>query len=401
MPFRTSSIYNRSLFLISVFTIVFCLAANAAFAQQPAADAKPVAAASSTGLTSTAPQATPAQAASPQSSHEISKPSQTPGIDPKTMTPLYETIQEDWGSLQIGTSRLEPEPPVVGEVDDEPNFTRVLVQVKWRPGDPIDLWIILPKGVKNPPAVLYLYGADQDTSRFRDNNWCQRVSGGGVAAVGFVAALTGPRFHDRPMKQWFISELQESLGSTVHDVRFILDYLAERHEVAMSRIGMFGEGYGGAIAILAAAADTRIKAVDTLDPWGDWPKFLAESPVVQEDPDHARYVKPEFLKQVANLDPVKWLPELKVPVRIQQIHQNEAMPLVCKDDIKAAAPKQAETLRFEGPTDLAKKEGRGILFEWMKERLQSAKPDGTKAEVAAKGVRSRDDQQQRDFKSNQ
>ena len=196
----------------------------------------------------------------------MSKPSMPPGIDPKTMIPIYETIQEDWSSLEVGASNLRPQEPLVAQTEQQGSFTRILVQLQWRPGDPLDLWIILPKGVKKPPAVLYLYGAAEGTERFRDNNFCQRVTSGGVAAVGFVAALTGPRFHDRPMKQWFISELQESLGSSVHDVKFILDYLAQRGDVDMNRIGFFGEGTGATIAILAAAADPRIKAVDALDP---------------------------------------------------------------------------------------------------------------------------------------
>jgi dienelactone hydrolase len=305
-----------------------------------------------------------------------------PGLDMKSGIPLYETIQEDWSSLQIGASKLEPMPPMVGGVDEQETFTRIMTRVQWRPGDPIDLWIFLPKGVTKPPVVLYLY--DGKDARFRDNSWAQRVTAGGVAAVAFVPALTGPRFHDRPMKQWFVSELQEALGSTVHDVRFILDYLDSSGKVDMSRVGMFGEGRGGTIAILAAAADPRIKAVDALDPWGDWPDFLAKSPVIEPDPAHADYVKPEFLKKVAPLDPVKWLPELKIPVRIQQIHDNDTTPVECKEAIKAAAPKQAEVLRFAALTDLGSREGGGRLYEWIKDRLrESAKPaSGTDAKVA-------------------
>ena len=168
-----------------------------------------------------------------------------PGLDPKTMLPLYETIQEDWSSLEIGASKLEPEKPLVASVDEMDTFTRSLVQVKWRPGDPIDLWIVLPKGVKKPPVVLYLYDTGWDTDRFKDPGWCKRATDGGVAAVGFVSALSGHRFHDRPMKQSFVSELQESLGSTVHDVKFILDYLDQRGDVDMNRVGMFGQGSGG------------------------------------------------------------------------------------------------------------------------------------------------------------
>jgi cephalosporin-C deacetylase-like acetyl esterase len=328
----------------------------------------------------------PSQATGSQAAPDPAKPAPPPGLDPKTMTPLYETIQEDWSSLTIGASKLQPEEPLVGLTDQTDTFTRTLVQVKWRPGDPIDLWIILPKGVKKPPAVLYLYGYDQDTDRFKNDRWAARVTSGGVAAVGFVSALSGHRFHDRPMKQWFVSELQESLGSTVHDVKFILDYLAQRGDIDMERIGMFGEGSGGTIAILAAAADPRIKAVDALEPWGDWPDFLAKSPLVEVDPDHAEYLKQEFQKKVAPLDPVKWLPGLKVPVRVQQVRENDSTPIECKEKIKSAAPKQAEMVRFEATSDLAGREGGGRLFTWIKVKVQGpGKPEGAPKVSVADG----------------
>jgi acetyl esterase/lipase len=363
--------FSRSPIFLLLQAIILCVISAAAIAQQTPSSAANAQSASAPAQNT--------QSAPPQAQDGLPKPSLPPAIDFKTGTPLYEEIQEDWSSLSIGASKLEPEPPLVAVHDEQLNFTKYLVQVKWRPGDPIDLWIILPKNVQKPPVVLYLYGVNQDTDRFRDDRWDARVTNGGVAAVGFVSALTGQRFHDRPMKQWFVSELQEALGSTVHDVKFILDYLAQRGDVDMNRVGMFGEGSGGSIAILAAAADPRIKVVDTLEPWGDWPDFLAKSDLVAKDPNHAEYVKPEFLKKVAPLDPVKWLPQLKIPIRIQQVHQSAALPIECKDAIKAVAPKQAEVVRLEAISDLSSREGGGILFEWIKKQLRNGAkpPEGT------------------------
>jgi hypothetical protein len=243
--------------------------------------------------------------------------------------------------------------------------------VKWRPGDPIELYIVLPKGVKNPPAVLYLYGFKEDTDRFRDDNWCQRVTRHGVAAVGFVSALSGPRFQGRPLQQWFVSELQEAIGSSVHDVHFILDYLAQRGDIDMNRLGMFGQSSGATIALLAAAAESRIKAVDALDPWGDWPVWLADSPIVKEAPRRTDFVKPEFLQKVAPLDPVRWLPTLtSTRIRIQQVMQNSATPNQCKDALKQAAPKSAEVVRFKSLNEFAAASQGGQLFEWVKAQLK-------------------------------
>lgn len=308
-----------------------------------------------------------------------------PLLDPATGKPWYESIQEDWSSLQLGTSKLNPQPPLVGEVADEETFTRTLVRLQWRPGDPVDLWIVLPKGAQKPPVVLYLYNYIENPERFHNNGWCKRVTSGGVAAVGFLSALSTDRFRDRPMKQWFISELQESLGSTVHDVKFILDYLESRGDLDIKRVGMFGDESGGAIALLAAAADPRIKAVDALEPWGDWPDFLTQSPIVSADPKREEYGKPEFLKKVAPLDPVLWLPKLTIPIRVQQVQRNLTVPIESKDAIKAALPKQAELFRFEGLDEIARREGGGGLFQWIKDKVSemgSATASDAKGSVA-------------------
>ncbi len=318
-----------------------------------------------------------------------------------TNLPYYEEIREDWSSLQIGTSELRPQAPLVTPTDDSPEtFTRTLVALKWRPGDALDVYIIMPKGelrkgAKKPPAVLYLYNYSDDTDRFKNDGWCSRVTGGGFAAIGFVSALSGQRFHDRPMKQWFVSELQESIGSTVHDVKFILDYLAERGDIDMDRIGMFGQGSGATIALLASAADPRIKSVDALDPWGDWPTWLAKSVVVKGDPENADRLKPAFLKQVAPLDPVEWLPKVQASyVRIQQNMEDDATPRASKNRIQLAAPKRAVFERFDSTAEFMQREGRGRLFDWIKDAVDKpllpiapAKPQSPKnMAVASRGA---------------
>lgn len=133
---------------------------------------------------------------------------------------------EDLDSLSLDGSDMKPEKPLVGEKDELPEFTRELIQVHWRDADPIDLYVIRPHGVEKPPVILYLYSYPSEGDQFKDDGFCRRATQGGFAAVGFVSALTGQRHHSRPMKQWFVSELQESLVTSVHDVLMILNYLS-------------------------------------------------------------------------------------------------------------------------------------------------------------------------------
>jgi hypothetical protein len=276
---------------------------------------------------------------------------------------------EDLNSLSLAGHPLQAEKPLLGQKEDHPQFTRELLQVKWRVGDPMDLYVIRPKGVANPPVILYLYTYPSETDRFRNDSFCNDATRHGFAAVGFVSALNGQRYQGRPMKQWFVSELQEALVTSVHDVQMVLNYLETRGDLDTSRIAMFGEGSGGTIAVLSAATDSRIKAIDLLDPWGDWPDWMAGSPLIPEAERH-NYVQPDFLKKIAAYDPVDWLPQLKTQqVRIQQLGDEAVTPNIARDRIAAAAPKSAQVVHYQGTPEFYRAVSGGRLFQWMKDQM--------------------------------
>ena len=294
---------------------------------------------------------------------------------------------EDWSSLSLTGSELVAQKPTLGEKDDLPGFTRELIQVQWRLGDPIDLYVIRPKFVPKPPLVLYLYSYPSETDRFRDNDYCARLTSGGVAAVGFVSALTGQRYTMRPMKEWFVSELQEALSTSVHDVQMILNFLSTRDDLDVNNVGMFGTGSGGTIAILAAAVDPRIKAVDVLGPWGDWPDWMAKSALVPEN-ERANYLKPEFLKKVEPLDPVRWLPQVKAQhVRIQDLADDTITPKAAQEKIESAAPVNAKVQRYESTRQFYAASAGGRLFQWLKDQMH-ALPNATPS-YASRGTSTR------------
>ncbi len=288
--------------------------------------------------------------------------------------PAKAKFVEDWSSLPINDvpPELLPGDNLLVDTTDFPNFTRQLVEGLWRPGDPIDLYIVKPRGIKNPPVILYLYSyASSGEHRFQDLDFCNFLTKNGFAAVGFVSDLTGQRYHDVPQKQWFVSELPRTLVSTTHDVQFILDYLAKRGDMDMTRVGMFGDGSGAAIAILAAATDSRIKALDLLNPWGDWPDWFAHSTLVPET-ERADYLKPEFLSGLQNFDPVKWLPELKTPqVRLQYVMKGVTVtPDIAKQHVEAAAPPNVKIVNYENAHEYLQNVAlKGTGFDWIKEQL--------------------------------
>ena len=302
---------------------------------------------------------------------------------------LAKNYHEDWTAVSLEQNTLIPEKPVIGALDDAPGstFVRERFQMQWRPNDPLDLFVVRPKGVTKPPVIIYLYSFPQDTDRFKDNAWCTTVTSGGYAAVGFVSALTGHRMEHRAVKEWFVSELQESLGASAHDVQMILNYLETRGDLGMEHVGMFGQGSGGAIAILASAADSRIKVLDLLTPWGDWPNWLGKSKIVPED-ERAKYLSPGFLARAEVLDPIQWLPKIKAQsLRIQNVRQEPQMPDESEEKMEAAAPEMAEINKFGDSAALFPKVTGGRLLDWMKGHLA---PDSASQTMPPKSERVHD-----------
>jgi len=266
---------------------------------------------------------------------------------------------------------LKSIPPLVADTAEYPDFTLQLIQVRWRQDDPIDLYVIKPKNVEKPPVILYLYGYPSETDRFRNDEFCRLVTKNGFAAVGFVAAMDGHRYHDRPMQQWFVSELQEAVVKSVHDVQMVLNYLSTRSDLDLNRIGMFGQGSGGTIAILAASVDPRIKAINLLDPWGNWPEWMAKSTLIPED-ERPDYTTPPFLDKVAALDPVQVLPHLTLPIHLQDTLYEKETPKVSKDRIESSMPGSGTVTRYATPQEFKDDLAEGKLLNWIKGQLQSA-----------------------------
>lgn len=280
---------------------------------------------------------------------------------------------ESLDSLALAPGQLTAMPTISGEKADSDTFTRELIRVQWRFNDPIDLYIIKPKGIVKPRVVFYLYGYPTETSRFRDESYCERITYGGVAAIGFVSAMTGHRYHDRPMKEWFVSELEESLTLSVHDVQMILSYLKQRGDLDLSGVGIFGQGSGGTIALLAASVDSRIRAVDVLDPWGDWPQWIAKSSLIP-DTERSAYLKPSFLTSVAPLDPVKYLPKLtEQAIRLQYRSDDSVTPPEAAAKIASAAPSSAQVVHYASDKEMYQNTSGGRLFNWLKAQLQPDK----------------------------
>jgi hypothetical protein len=282
----------------------------------------------------------------------------------------------------LKTSHLLPIQPLRAFIDEEADYTAELFRLQWRWGDPIDLYVIKPTGTKKPPVILYLYNYLSDTDPFKNEDWRKEVTKGGFAAVGFVSALSGHRYHDRPFKEWFVSELQESLAVSAHDVQLVLDYLATRGDLDMERVGMFGQGSGASIAILASAVDPRIKVLDTIDPWGDWESWVAKSPVIPEE-ERSGLAKPDFLKKVAPLEPVDWMPKVQAKrFRLQDATFEPNTPAAAKEKLRAAVPKKGTVVIYKTPEDFNAVVRADKTLDWLHNELRALPEAGVGTQAA-------------------
>jgi len=305
-------------------------------------------------------------------------PASPPIADPSDTR--FSAVTEDLTSPDLSHSHLVPMPPLSSRVASYASYTLEMARVQWRWADPIDLYLIKPKGVKKPPVIVYLYGHDSETDRFREPWFGENATKNGFAAVGFVSALTGQRYHDRPLQQWFVSELQESLAVSAHDVQMVLNYLATRGDLDMDRVGLFAQDSGASIAILASGVDPRIKVLDAVDPWGDWPDWLASSPVVPEA-ERAAYLKPDFLKKVAPLDPVIWFPKIQArKFRLQEAMFAPSTPKTAKEKLRQAVstePGRVTIAVYQTEEETKSVIAGNNVLAWMQHELQSlAEPTG-------------------------
>jgi len=145
---------------------------------------------------------------------------------------------------------------------------------------------------------------------------------------------------------------------------------------------MFGQGSGATIAILASAADPRIKVLDVLDPWGDWPNWLATSPFVPQD-ERQDYVKPEFLKKAAVLETVEWLPKIQAKkFRFQQLLFETDTPKAVKEKLRAAAPAGTAIVLYKTLEEFKVAFPHSTNLEWMEHELRSLPEPGALPKTA-------------------
>jgi len=111
--------------------------------------------------------------------------------------------------------------------------------------------------------------------------------------------------------------------------------------------------------------------LEALDPWGDWPTWMATSPFVPED-ERSQYVKPDFLKKVATLEPVDWLPRIQAKkFRLDHELFDANTPKAVKEKLRAAVPAGSSVVLYKNMDEFKAAFQDGKNLEWIQHELQS------------------------------
>jgi hypothetical protein len=296
----------------------------------------------------------------------------------------FSDFQEDLNSIDVKASKFPAPDVALLERTNGKNgvYHSEHLRVTFRPRVPQDLYVILPVAARNPPVVLYMYSYPETVARFQLEQWVLSAIGQGYAAVGFSSGVSGDAAIHGLTKEEFLAQFPQNLLRSAHDIQLVLNYLAGRGDLNIDRVGISASGSGASAAILAAAVDSRIKVLDVFDAWGAWPEFFAKSSVVPAD-KRTSLVTPEYLQSLAWSDPVAWFPKCRArSVRLQDVRQQELVPIAAQLKIEDASPGFAEVNQFEDHRILLEMQGPGRIFGWVQSQLlPDAKPQ-TAAEKA-------------------
>jgi hypothetical protein len=92
---------------------------------------------------------------------------------------------------------------------------------------------------------------------------------------------------------------------------------------------------------------------------------------VPED-ERLQYVKPEFLKKVATLDPVDWLPKIQAKkFRIDNELFETNTPKAVKEKLRAAVPAGASVMLYANIEEFKAAFQNGKNLDWIQHELQS------------------------------
>ncbi|TDD63147.1 alpha/beta fold hydrolase [Actinomadura darangshiensis] len=163
-----------------------------------------------------------------------------------------------WGATAGDAAHVETSSQRIAVVDGPKDDQRVT----------LDTTFYKPAGASKGPAILLAHGFGGSKRDVADE-------ARGLARAGYAVLAWSARGFGRSSGEIALN----SPDYEVKDTRQLIDWLARRPEVRLDgpgdpRVGMAGESYGGAIALMTAAYDKRVDAIAPQITWNSLPDAL-------------------------------------------------------------------------------------------------------------------------------
>ena len=187
------------------------------------------------------------------------------------------------------------------------------------------------------PAILFVhwYGPPAPTSN-RTQFIPDAIEMAKTGAVSLLIDTPWSRpeyFRERKRETDYERSVQQ-----VKDLRRALDVLVSLPNVDPKRVAYVGHDFGAMYGALAVSAETRVKAFVFMagtQSFSDW--FLYGKPLEGE-------ARQRFVDELAPLDPIRYLPKLKIPILLQFANADEHVSTE-RANALAATANQPKTIR--------------------------------------------------------
>ncbi len=243
----------------------------------------------------------------------------------------------------------------------DPPIERICLRVKESESP---AYLRVPRGVERPPVVLIIPGLGmvKEHGDFPSDFITQR----GLAALTIDLPGQGESRRSFTMNQTNAMNIAEAA----------VDYLVQRPDLAGERLGVIGTSMGAAAAMLAAARDSRIKALVEIAgfyyPTAWWDRF---PPDIKE---FLRFImgakdQQELVDMVRPVNLQGHVKEIRCPLLVVHGQQDYIIPFGESDLIWAEATGPKERFIFAGGDHgcVNVGEARPLIADWIAEKLRS------------------------------
>ena len=209
----------------------------------------------------------------------------------------------------------------------------------------VEAYLVRPAeaGREPGPGLVMWHWLDNEAPDGNRSQYLDEASE--LAAAGVVSVLPQGRF------PWVVAPdnaADDAAAVTAEVVRLRagLELLAARPDVDPARLGIVGHDFGGMLAILAAAEETRLRALVVIAAtprWGDW--FLPFWTIADDRIDYLRTIRP--------LDPVERIAEVgPAAVLFQFAERDFYIALMSGRELQRAAPAGSEWRTYDAGHDM-------------------------------------------------